>query len=104
MVERTKVVIPDKVTYIVPKDTIRNTGTVLIGLDTNMDPLYVIDGKAVPDLNSLNPNNIASIRVLKQQPAKEVYAGIYGKKALNGVVVIQTKDAAHKTQASLNKQ
>jgi len=104
MAERTKVVIPDKVTYIVPKDTIRNTGTVLIGLDTNMDPLYVIDGKAVPNLNSLNPNNIASIRVLKQQPAKEVYAGIYGKKALNGVVVIQTKDAPHKPQADLNKQ
>lgn len=104
MAERTKVVIPDRVTYVVPKDTIQNTGTVLIGLDTNMDPLYVIDGKAVPDLNSLNPNNISSIRVLKQQPAKEVYAGIYGKKALNGVVVIQTKEAAHKTQASPNKQ
>jgi hypothetical protein len=101
---KTKVVIPDKVTYVVPKDTIQNTGTVLIGLDTNMDPLYVIDGKAVPDLNSLNPNDIASIRVLKQQPAKEVYAGIYGKKALNGVVVIKTKDAAQNTRANLNKQ
>ena len=104
MTEKTKVVIPDKVTYIVPHDTIQNTGTVLLGLDTNMDPLYVIDGKAVPDLNNLNPNNIASIRVLKQQPAKEVYAGIYGKKALNGVVVIQTKEAAQKAQANLNKQ
>lgn len=101
--DKTKVVIPDKVTYIVPQDTIKNTGTVLLGLDTNMDPLYVLDGKAVPDLNNLNPNNIASIRVLKQQPAKEVYAGIYGKKALNGVVVIQTKEAAKKTLASLNK-
>lgn len=100
--EKTKVIIPDKVTYIVPKDTIQNTGTVLIGLDTNMDPLYVVDGKAVSDLNSLNPNNIASIRVLKQQPAKEVYAGIYGKKALNGVVVIKTKDAVQKTQANLS--
>ena len=101
--QKTKVVIPDKVTYVVPKDTIQNTGTVLIGLDTNMDPLYVVDGKAVPDLNSLNPNDIASIRVLKQQPAKEVYAGIYGKKALNGVVVIKTKDAVQKTQANLSK-
>lgn len=101
--EKTKVIIPDKVTYIVPKDTIENTGTVLIGLDPHMDPLYVVDGKAVANLNSLNPNDIASIRVLKQQPAKEVYAAIYGKKALNSVVVIQTKDAAKKTQASLNK-
>ncbi|HEY9002117.1 MAG TPA: energy transducer TonB [Mucilaginibacter sp.] len=100
--EKTKVVIPDKVTYVVPKDSIRNTGTVLIGLDPNMDPLYVVDGKAVSDLNSLNPNDIASIRVLKQQPAKEVYAGIYGKKALNGVVVIKTKDAVEKTQANLS--
>jgi len=101
--EKTKVVIPDKVTYVVPKDTIQNTGTVLIGLDTNMDPLYVVDGKAVANLNSLNPNDIASIRVLKQQPAKEVYAGIYGKKALNGVVVIKTKDAVQKTEANLSK-
>lgn len=98
MATKTKVVIPDKVTYVVPKDTIQNTGTILIGLDPHMDPLYVIDGKAVPDLNSLNPNDIASIRVLKQQPAKEVYAGIYGKKALNGVVVIKTKDATQKDQ------
>ncbi|MBS1521993.1 MAG: energy transducer TonB [Bacteroidetes bacterium] len=101
--QKTKVVIPDKVTYVVPKDTIQNTGTVLIGLDTNMDPLYVVDGKAVADLNSLNPNDIASIRVLKQQPAKEVYAGIYGKKALNGVVVIKTKEAVQKAQANLSK-
>lgn len=100
---KTKVIIPDKVTYVVPKDTIQNTGTVLIGLDTNMDPLYVVDGKAVPDLNNLNPNNIASIRVLKQQPAKEVYAGIYGKKALNGVVVIQTKDAVQRAQTNPGK-
>ena len=104
MAEKTKVVIPDKVTYVVPKDTIQNTGTILIGLDPHMDPLYVIDGKAVPDLNSLNPNDIASIRVLKQQPAKEVYAGIYGKKALNGVVVIKTKDAVQKAQANPNGQ
>lgn len=102
--EKTKVIIPDKVTYVVPKDTIQNTGTVLIGLDPHMDPLYVVDGKAMTDLNGLNPNDIASIRVLKQQPAKEVYAGIYGKKALNGVVVIQTKNATQKVKVSLNKQ
>jgi len=103
LAERTKVVIPDKVSYVVPQDTIKNTGTVLIGLDTNMDPLYVINGKAVPDLNNLSPNSIASIRVLKQQPAKEVYAGLYGRKALNGVVVIQTKEAAKRTQVDLIK-
>jgi TonB family protein len=101
-IAKTKLVIPDKVTYVVPKDTISNTGTVLLGLDTQMDPLYVVDGKALPDLNKLNPNTIASIRVLKQQPAKEVYAGMYGKKALHGVVVIQTKEAAQK-QANLSK-
>jgi TonB family protein len=90
---KTQLVIPDKVTYIVPTDTIRNTGTVLIGLDPQMDPLYVVDGKLMANLNNLNPNDIASIRVLTQQPAKEVYAGLYGKKALNGVVVIKTKNA-----------
>lgn len=71
-------------------------------LNLNGSPLYVIDGVPVlPDyqqelavgnqrlnpLNTLNPNDIESIDVLKDGAA----AAIYGVRAANGVVVITTK-------------
>lgn len=52
------------------------------------EPLYVIDGVVVPNTESLDPNNIESISVLKDASA----AGIYGSLgATNGVVLITTK-------------
>lgn len=55
----------------------------------NNDPLYVIDGTPVQDtyLNWLNPNEIGSITVLKDASA----ASIYGSRANNGVILIETK-------------
>ncbi|UCG85428.1 MAG: TonB-dependent receptor [Gemmatimonadota bacterium] len=54
----------------------------------NNDPLYIIDGTPVQEsyLNFLNPNDIESIQVLKDASA----ASIYGVRAVNGVVIIQT--------------
>jgi TonB-dependent starch-binding outer membrane protein SusC len=54
----------------------------------NNDPLYIVDGTPVQDsyINFLNPNDIASIQVLKDASA----ASIYGSRASNGVVVIET--------------
>src|SRR5712691_1699885 len=54
----------------------------------NNDPLYVVDGTAVSGsyINFLNPEDIASIQVLKDASA----ASIYGSRASNGVVVIET--------------
>jgi TonB-linked SusC/RagA family outer membrane protein len=52
------------------------------------EPLYVIDGVVVPNTQSLDPNNIESVSVLKDASA----AGIYGSLgATNGVVLITTK-------------
>jgi len=56
-------------------------------------PLYVIDG--VPtfdgiDLSSLNGNDIKSITVLKDAAA----ASIYGARAANGVIVVETKSGS----------
>ncbi|HSQ44040.1 MAG TPA: TonB-dependent receptor plug domain-containing protein, partial [Ginsengibacter sp.] len=65
---------------------IRGTGTI-----NNADPLLVIDG--VPTdapLNNLNPDDIASIDVLKDASA----AAIYGSRGANGVVLITTKHGA----------
>lgn len=55
----------------------------------NNDPLYIIDGTPVQDtyLNWMNPNEIGSIQVLKDASA----ASIYGSRANNGVVIIETK-------------
>ena len=51
-------------------------------------PLYVIDGAfSNSSLNSLNPNDIESIEILKDAAA----AAIYGSRAANGVVLITTK-------------
>ena len=55
----------------------------------NNDPLYIIDGTPLSDsyLNFLNPADIAEIQVLKDASA----ASIYGARANNGVVIIETK-------------
>ncbi|HEV8382625.1 MAG TPA: SusC/RagA family TonB-linked outer membrane protein [Gemmatimonadales bacterium] len=55
----------------------------------NNDPLYIIDGMAVSEsyLNFLNPDDIASMQVLKDASA----ASIYGSRASNGVIIIETK-------------
>ncbi len=55
----------------------------------NNDPLYIIDGTPVQDtyLNWLNPSEIGSIQVLKDASA----ASIYGARANNGVVIVETK-------------
>ena len=52
----------------------------------NNDPLYVIDG-VFADINLVDPNDIASIDVLKDASA----AAIYGSRAASGVVIITTK-------------
>jgi TonB-linked SusC/RagA family outer membrane protein len=56
----------------------------------NNDPLYIIDGTPVEGdsyLNWLNPNEIASMQVLKDGSA----SSIYGSRASNGVIIIETK-------------
>ena len=52
-------------------------------------PLYVVDGRilASGDINTINPNSIQSISILKDKAATD----IYGTKGANGVVLITTK-------------
>lgn len=63
---------------------IRGVGTV-----NNNGPLYIIDGVSTrnQNLNSLNPNDIESLQVLKDASS----ASIYGAQASNGVIIITTK-------------
>ncbi|MDQ8051559.1 MAG: TonB-dependent receptor [Pedobacter sp.] len=52
------------------------------------EPLYVIDGLIdATNLNTINPQDIASIEILKDASA----TAIYGARAANGVVLVTTK-------------
>ncbi len=51
------------------------------------NPLFIVDGQQLEDINNLNPNDIASMEVLKDGAS----AAIYGSKSANGVVIITTK-------------
>ena len=61
---------------------IRGLGTI-----GNSAPLYVIDGVAGGDINTLNPSDIESIDVLKDAAS----TAIYGARAANGVILVTTK-------------
>ncbi|WP_162796016.1 TonB-dependent receptor [Pedobacter nanyangensis] len=76
-------------------------------MNANNDPLYIIDGVPLPTtslerfnylntangagngspLNTINPNDIASIEILKDADA----TSIYGSRGANGVILITTK-------------
>lgn len=59
-----------------------------IGTFGSSDPLYVVDGYPITGgLSQINPNDIASIDILKDASA----TAIYGTRAANGVVIITTK-------------
>lgn len=88
---------------------VRGTGSISAG----RGPLYVIDGIIVNSgdfttntfsndiLSNLNPNDIASVNVLKDATA----TALYGARAANGVIVITTKRGSEgKTQISLKTQ
>ena len=65
------------------KIRIRGTGTI-----NNSDPLYIVDGMAIDGgIDYLNPNDIASIEVLKDAAS----GAVYGARAANGVVLVTTK-------------
>ncbi len=57
----------------------------------NEAPLYVVDGMFFDNIDFLNPSDITSITVLKDASA----AAIYGVRAANGVVLIETKSGAY---------
>jgi len=63
---------------------IRGVGT--IGSAGKLDPLVLVDGVEYP-LGDVNPNDIASISVLKDAAS----TAIYGSRSANGVILVTTK-------------
>jgi len=70
--------------------------------DKTKEPLYIVDGKVESSkfLTTLNPNVIESMEVLK----KEAATSLYGNKAVNGVILIKTKNLSKREKRRLNKQ
>lgn len=64
------------------------------GITTNGNnaPLILVDGNRIVDLNAINPNDIATINIIK-----DATAGIYGVQAANGVILITTKSGGKNT-------
>ncbi len=66
--------------------TIRIRGITTIG-DSN--PLIIVDGVPVDNINDINPNDVQDMSVLKDAAS----ASIYGSRAAAGVILITTKRA-----------
>ncbi|MEX1240835.1 MAG: SusC/RagA family TonB-linked outer membrane protein, partial [Cyclobacteriaceae bacterium] len=66
-----------------PSIRIRGTST----LEGGTQPLFVVDGVPVENINVINPNDIQSVEILKDASS----AAIYGSRSANGVIIITTK-------------
>lgn len=76
-----------------PRIIIRGNGTI-----NDNTPLFIVDGMPIEGgLDYLNPNDIASIEVLKDAAS----AAIYGSRGSNGVILVTTKKGA-KGDATIN--
>ncbi len=67
--------------------TIRVRGVATVNASTN--PLYVVDGMFVDNIDFVNTNDISSIEVLKDPSS----LAIFGVQGANGVIIVTTKRA-----------
>lgn len=72
-----------------PSITLRGSSSLRTG--QAMQPYYVIDGIPGVDISMVAPDDIESIDVLRDATA----TAIYGSKAANGVIIINTKKGKH---------
>ena len=79
-----------------PSMTIRGVGTLSNSETSN--PLIIVDGVPLDDLSLINPQDIASVSVLKDAAS----TSIYGSRAAFGVVLITTKQGTKKDKISIN--
>ena len=67
--------------------TVRMRGVATVNASTN--PLYVVDGMFVDNIDFVNSNDISSIEVLKDPSS----LAIFGVQGANGVIIVTTKRA-----------
>ena len=75
---------------------IRVRGTT--SMNASNDPLYVVDGVPMNNIDFLSANDIESMQILKDASS----AAIYGSRGANGVVMITTKATAPKDRSSIS--
>jgi len=75
--------------------TIRIRG---VGTLNNSNPLFVVDGMLLDDIDFINPNDVASIEVLKDASA----TAIYGSRGANGVIIVTTKQGSFEKDLTIN--
>ena len=66
-----------------PSVIVRGLGTAIGG----RNPLFIVDGMPADNINNINSNDIVTYEILKDATAK----AIYGNRAANGVIIIETK-------------
>ena len=71
----------------VPKVRIRGISSV----NSNSNPLYIVDDVPINNINSINPDDIASVEVLKDASS----TAMYGVRGANGVIIIKTKKGGY---------
>ena len=94
------------ITFTKPKDTIPNVKvssnlvqptaraslirSCATSISVAKEPIYILDGDIInsKQFSKLNPNDIEEIKVLKGNDA----TSLYGNQAINGVVIITTKE------------
>lgn len=69
-----------------PRVLIRGLGTI----NSSSNPLYVVDGVVMENIQFLNPNDIERTEVLKDASS----TAIYGARGANGVILVTTKRGA----------
>jgi len=76
---------------------IRGNSSVSSSLATNKQPLLIVDGLPFTGKQTdIDPNNITSIKILKGAEA----AAMFGSRAANGVIIIQTKTGVNSQTAA----
>ena len=73
-----------------PGVIVRGTSVIIRGTNSilgSTDPLFILDGTPIESIDSINPNDVKSIDVLKDASA----TSIYGMRGANGVIIITTK-------------
>ena len=79
--------------------TVRVRGTT--SFNGSNEPLYVVDGVPVDNVDFLSPGDIENMQILKDASS----AAIYGSRGANGVVIITTKNGkSQNAKVSLNIQ
>lgn len=68
------------------------------GSNLSSEPIYIVNGTRVPDLGSIDPNDIENMEVLKDAAS----AAIYGAEGANGVVIVTTKSGGLRSRGIIN--